>query len=210
MSNTGSEELNVPGSESAALNIDKVAQHHAGKSRRFFKRFSRRAQVTVSILGSLVAVLMVGTLALAAAPVNPVQNGVINSCYKSANGKDIRFIDPATMNCKADETALQWNQTPDIQYVKTTRTANAFVALDIRAYCPAGKQPISGGYNALIDVNTARNLFITKSSPVLDNLGSGWSVIVSNFNPVGQPTSNANVDVYVICQTLRSGVVPPA
>ncbi len=99
--------------------------------------------------------------------------------------------------------------TPDIVYASNSEVVKAFVALDIRATCPAGKQPIAGGYRSAIDVNRANTLYIISSSPVTDVQGSSWSVVVANFGDANNPASADTVTVYAVCATLGAGVVPP-
>jgi hypothetical protein len=67
-------------------------------------RFSRVALAITAI----VVVPIGGGAAYAVADIG--SGGVINDCYKSANGP-LRLIDPATDSCLSSETSISWSQT---------------------------------------------------------------------------------------------------
>lgn len=80
------------------------------KVHRWLAPLSRRIRIGFPLVASLVAMLMVGTLAYASSPGNiPGPNNIINGCYKKAEG-DLRVIDSTTQHCTNREVALNWNQ----------------------------------------------------------------------------------------------------
>ena len=253
--------------EETSPKITPVVPQRAAAKRRFFIRRSKGAKkVSAAFILSIVATLMMGTFAMAAAQFNPTQNGVIYSCYTAKNGQDLRLIDPANPNggCKKGEQQLTWNQqgpkgdtgpqgiqgpkgdtgdtgpqglqgpkgdkgdtgpqglqgpkgdkgdtgpagTADIAYVNNNTTVAGLVAQEIRAYCPAGKMPISGGFFVNLDVNLQNNLRVSTSAPASDATGNYWRVVVLNFNDPNQPNTTAGVSVYAVCQTLTNGARP--
>lgn len=275
--------------------------------RRYPGYRSGRVKLSAAFVLSLVATLMLGSFAMAAAQFNPTQNGVIYSCYNAKNGTDVRLVDPTVPNggCKKGEQQLTWNQqgpkgdtglqgpagapgpkgdtgaqgpigiqgpkgdkgdtgpqgdtgatgapglqgpkgdkgdtgltgpkgdtgatgatgaqgpkgdkgdtgpagASDITYVKNTGTLPGLVASEFRAYCPAGKMPISGGYNVNLNQNLQASIHIPTNQPFSDGSGSFWRVVIDNFNDPNQPGTTANITVYAVCQTLTNGAFPPA
>lgn len=273
-----------------------------GAKSRFFTHRFRRGKLTMAFAISLVATVLLGTIAAAAAPFNPVQNGIIYSCYNANNGRDFRLVDPtnAKDGCKRNEQSLTWNQQgpagpqgpkgdkgdpgaqgpqglpgaqgpkgdkgdpgaqgpqglpgaqgpkgdkgdpgaqgaqglqgaqgpkgdtgaqgpkgdkgdpgtgTDTSYVKTNSTVAGLVAQEIRAYCPAGKQAISGGYYINFDQNKQRNIYVSTNAPFSNGNGNYWAVVVLNYNDPNQPGNTAAVTTYAVCQTVPAGVAPPA
>lgn len=285
-----------------------------GAKGRFFTRRFRRGKLTMAFAISIVATVLLGTIAAAATPFNPVQNGIIYSCYSANNGRDFRLVDPTNSKdgCKRNEQSLTWNQQgpagpqgpqglpgpqglkgdkgdpgaqgpqglpgaqgpkgdkgdPGIQgpkgdqgdpglqgpkgdkgdtgaqgpqglpgatgpkgdtgaqgpkgdtgpqgpgtdtaYVKTNSTVAGLVAQEIRAYCPAGKQAISGGYYINFDQNKQRNIYVSTNAPFSNGNGNYWAVVVLNYNDPNQPGNTAAVTTYAVCQTVPAGVAPPA
>lgn len=313
MDNTQRAEFEAHPSEAKVI-ISPTEQEWPTTKRRFFSRRNGRIKLATAAISSIVATLLLGTIALAATQFNPVQNGIIYSCYNANNGHDLRLTDPTNPKdaCKKNEQSLTWNQQgpqgpkgdkgdtgpqgpqglpgpqgpkgdkgdtgpqgpkgdtgpqgpqgiqgpqgdtgpqglkgdkgdkgdtglqgpkgdtgpqgpkgdkgdkgdtgpagpgPDITYVKTSSTVAGLVAQEIRAYCPAGKQAISGGYFISIDQNKQLNIRVSTSAPFSNANGNYWAVVVLNFNDPNQPNNTANVTTYAVCQTLPAGVAPPA
>jgi hypothetical protein len=67
---------------------------------------SRALILTVTLAATLA---LAGGAALATGAI-PGSDGVIHGCYNVTNGQ-LRVVDPATANCKDQETAIQWSQT---------------------------------------------------------------------------------------------------
>lgn len=93
----------------------------------------------------------------AATPINPVQDGVVHSCFHSRNGRNFRLIDPNGA-CKTKETPLQWGQqgpkgdtgAPGLsgyEVVKVDQPISAAGGWVFDAACPNGKTAISGGFS---------------------------------------------------------------
>ncbi|HEX2911933.1 MAG TPA: hypothetical protein VH186_14085 [Chloroflexia bacterium] len=250
---------------------------------RLFKNRTRRAKVGLAFMVSVVATLLLGTIASAAGAINPIQNGVIYSCFNADNGKDLRLINP-TNNCKRNEQLLTWNQQgpkgdtgpagpqgpkgdtgaqglqglkgdtgaqgpkgdtgaqgpqglkgdtgaqgpvgpqgpkgdtgaqgptapSTISYVRNSSTVAGLVAQEIRTFCPAGKQPISGGYFINFNQTLQANVRVSASNPVSDANGNYWRVVVLNYNDPNQPGTTLNINTYAVCETLAPGVNPGA
>ena len=281
---------NLQGPKTEALQAE--GSITTGTKVRFFSRF-RRVKLTTAFAISLVATTLLGTIAVAATPFNPVQNGIIYSCYNAENGHNFRLVDPNNPKdaCKRNEQSLTWNQKgpagpqgpqglpgiqgpkgdkgdPGIQgpkgdqgdpgvqgpkgdkgdpgaqgpqglpgaqgpkgdtgaqgpkgdkgdpgtgtdtsYVKTNSSVAGLVAQEIRAYCPAGKQAISGGYYINFDQNKQRNIYVSTNAPFSNANGNYWAVVVLNYNDPNQPGNTAAVTTYAVCQTVPAGVAPPA
>jgi len=96
----------------------------------------------------------------------------------------------------------------DIEYAKVTGNVPGLIAQEIRAYCSAGKMPISGGYFISINQDLQGNIHVSTSAPFSNTNGNYWSVVVVNYNDPSQPDTTANVSVYAVCQTLTNGAKP--
>lgn len=118
--------------------------------------------------------------------------------------------DTGAQGPKGDKGDTGADGSATINYVKTSSTIPGLVAQEIRAYCPAGKMPVSGGYMISMDQNLQANLRVSASLPVSDANGNYWRVIMLNFNDPNQPNTTANVVTYAVCQTLPAGVAPTA
>ncbi|HZR83408.1 MAG TPA: hypothetical protein VFD92_20100 [Candidatus Binatia bacterium] len=128
------------------------------------RRVSRVA-VAAALAASAIAI---ARPAAAGPAVNPVQNGVITSCFHTASGRGVRLVDstvPQTA-CKPNETPLAWGQqgpkgdkgdkgdtgspgTPGLSEYQTIPVSQPISAAGgwvFDAACPAGKTAISGGY----------------------------------------------------------------
>ena len=126
---------------------------------------------------TIAVALAAGSLSLGASaasagtPINPVQNGVVHSCFRSTSGRNLRLIDPTqtTGTCAAGETPLQWGQQgpkgdpgapgakgdpgaagapglSEYQVVPVSQPISAAGGWVFDAACPNGKTAISGGY----------------------------------------------------------------
>jgi hypothetical protein len=134
----------------------------AGRIRR-----SRRIDFAAAVGVGAMVVALAGP-AIAAPPVNPVENGVITSCFKTTSGRSVRLVDPALPQtaCKPNETALAWGQqgpagktgpqgdtgpqgAPGLAEFEVIPVSEAIPAAGgwiFEAACPDGKTAISGGY----------------------------------------------------------------
>jgi hypothetical protein len=278
-SNQG-QEANVNELDTTVTGSTKAVKQGRFKKQLFNAR-TRRAKIGLALMVSVVATLLVGTIASAAGILNPIQNGVIYSCFNATSGKDVRLIDPAK-GCKKDEQLLTWNQqgpkgdkgdpgqqgsqgpkgdkgdkgdtgqqgsqgpkgdkgdvgpqglpgqqgAPGIQgpkgdqgdigpqgpaaastisYVRNNTTVAGLITKEVRTYCPAGKQPISGGYFIYLDQNLQVNVRVSASQPVSDAYGNYWRVVVLNYNNPQQTGTTLNITTYAVCETLGPGVNP--
>ncbi|OJV90135.1 MAG: hypothetical protein BGO39_01860 [Chloroflexi bacterium 54-19] len=118
--------------------------------------------------------------------------------------------DTGAQGPKGDKGDTGADGSATINYVKTSSTIPGLVAQEMRAYCPAGKMPISGGYMISMNQNLQTNLRISANLPVSDANGNYWRVIILNFNDPNQPNTSANVVTYAVCQALPAGVAPTA
>ena len=132
----------------------------------------------------------------------PDSNGVVHACYK--NNGAIRVVNSAA-NCKANETALTWNQTgpqgvpgpagatgpsglSGYEVINNIQNGALQVGgnVDLVATCPTGKKVLGGGYVVPSVSDTA-----PLSRPEPGN--TAWRV---SFHSNG---GSGAVSVYVIC-----------
>jgi hypothetical protein len=185
--------------------------------KRVFGRFSRR----VVLLG-MAALALAGGIAYAAIP---DAGGTIHACLN--NQGQVRIIDTAQQQCKANETAISWSQTGpqgpqgptgpqgpqgatgaqgpqgslgDVQVVHATAAPDSGGFATATVNCPAGTTLTGGGADVLGLVGDAQGLGprITASQPF--NANQWLAQAVSPF----QWLSNGNntqwqVDAYALC-----------
>jgi hypothetical protein len=158
--------------------------------------FLTRGRVGLTALVTIVVGLAAGSIAYATIPDS---SGVIHGCYTNTGA--LRVIDTdAGATCRANETALEWNQTgpPGLsgyEQVIGTWAGGTDTVKTAVASCGSGKKVLGGGYTL---AGNNLNVFVWTNGPSSE---SSWAVQATK-NPADG--TNWTLVPYALCATVAS------